>query len=308
MRPHLLPAVAAALAASILAHAATAQGRNLYLEEGKRRYAQGRFEQAIEELEQALRLPGLPPEQRVEILAWLGAAHHALGHEEEAREVWEQRVRLAPDLPLPGGISEAAVAAYKEVEASTVVLEHLTPPAAFAGRPLQLFASLQDPKGRVAEVLVYWRRAGAPTYAVVPGRREGDTWVAEIPLPPLAGRVDHYEVEYYLEAVSKDGEILDAAGSAERPIRITAVAPAGPPVTASEESGVEALGAAVAVDAGEREAVRTRGRRSPEPRAGLPPWVWVVGGVLVVGATAGILYASGRPSVPSTSLGVVTYP
>lgn len=290
------------LVLALLPLAASAQGRNQYLEEARRRLARHQPDKAVDELRRALTLPGLPVAQEVEILGLLGACLEMSGRPAEAVQPWEERARLAPDAPLPEGLPEEVAEAYRAVRDATVVVEHLPPPAAFAGRPLDLRANLVDRKHRARDLLVYHRRKGERDWAVTPFAREADGWVAHLHPPPVAGSADEYDLQYYIVAQAESGEVLHAAGSAKAPLEVQVLA--APPDVAPPP-GHEVI---AAVDV--RDTPPPAAASDEVGRDGAAPWLWVGLGLVAAGLLGGGAYlALGQGGdLPPTSLGVVHYP
>ncbi|MFW5878304.1 MAG: hypothetical protein ACOCVR_00660 [Myxococcota bacterium] len=284
------------------AHLEAQQGplpRNLHLEEGKHQIDRGRYEAAVEELRRAHDLPGIPEEQRIEILAWMGSALFLTGDELEAERVWEQRIRAAPTAPFEAGVTEDVLDAFRRVKERTVIIRCSPPAAVLAGSPFVLEASLVDKRDHTADLLVYYRRSGEPGYQVAPMERMESRWVAQLLPPPLAGSAISYDLEYYLVAQSADGELLAGLGDAGEPMQV--------PVERAGAGGARDVRYAAATSPpadGEDDHVAS-GRRGR---------LWIFGSVLgaCVLAAAGTTYvmvsSSRAEEIPATSLGTITFP
>ncbi|MDF1562621.1 MAG: hypothetical protein P1V51_06240 [Deltaproteobacteria bacterium] len=209
--------------------AARAQGRNQFLEEGKRLIAKGKPGEAVEELSRALEFPELPLVQRIEILGYLGAAQHLAGNEAEAGDAWEERVRLDPDGDLPEDLPGEVRSAYVQARAGVVVVEHLPPPGALAGRTVEIRVNLRDRYAATQDLVVFHRRAGKTDYESTALERDDLGWHVKLTMPPLAGLAAAYEYEYYIVAQSEQGEHLHSAGSEDQPLAIRVMAPTDDP-------------------------------------------------------------------------------
>jgi hypothetical protein len=281
-------------------------GRNLFLEEGKRQIARGRPEAAVDELRRALDLPGLPETQRLETLAWLGAALQLSRDEVEAERIWASRFREAPDVAMPEDLPEEVREAYESARQRTVVIQHLPPPGAFAGLPLNLHASLVDRLGRTSDLLAYTRRQGEAGYQVTGFSRRAEGWTAEVIPPPLAGAATEYALEYYLVAQAGTGEVLHSLGDAGRPLAVQTRPPPGG-VAAADGRDVRvqpaAPAAAVAVDTG-------AGTDAPPRQSAAWVWVAIIGAGVLAGGVVAVAAATGAEEeiLPATSLGTIRYP
>lgn len=283
--------------------ASRAQGRNQYLEEGKRLIKRGQPGRAVYELRRGLDLPGLPAEQEIEILGWLGAAYQLSGQPAEAVGPWEERVRMAPHRKLASTLPKPVQDAYARVASATVIIQSLPPPGAFSGRPLSLTASLTDARHRTSDLLVYYRRAGEPDWQVAKLHRRGEDWHARIDLPPVVGRAHGYVLEYYLVAQAASGEVLHSLGGPTEPLTVKVAAS---PLPEPHEVGTEKI---TAVAVGDLAPHDDEPGQAPAHH-GLPVWLWVVVGVVAAGAAVGgVALASGHgDTVPKTTLGAIHFP
>lgn len=280
---------------------AAAQGRNQYLEEGKRLLAKGRAEQALDELTRAIEMPELPDDHRVQILLYLGAALFLLDRKDEAEAPWAERLRLSPDAPVDGSLPDGVREAYEAVRGRTVLLDHLPPAGAFAGRPLVLRAAVIDEQARATDVIAYYRRSGEPFYQAIEFTSSEGVWTAELSMPLLAGSATSYDLQYYLVAQADTGEVLHTLGSAGVPLSIKVVASAVP------TSDLELI-RAVSIDPDFEDPMDAPKR--PSTARGGGKWVWVALGVVALGAVVGgvVVGAGGGDKVPDTTLGVIEYP
>ena len=112
------------------------------------------------------------------------------------------------------------------------------------GEEVALSAQVDDPSGRVAELVLAYRQGTSAVFRRVETRREGADFVATIPAddvsPPL--------VEYYFEAVDGAGLPVASRGDVAAPLRIAVPAPGGD--VTSEAWFWIAIGGGAAVVAG----------------------------------------------------------
>jgi len=282
-------------------------------------FREGEYEAAAAALSEALEAPGLQKDEEVELLGWLGAAYQMAGDGTRSMEAWERRVRLAPEAALPPGVPMLMKALYEDVQALMVRLVHRPQATAAAGQSLLIEAALSDARGRVTDVLLYHRLRGARRFQATalersepaPGVGAPSRWRFELELPPVAGRTQSLTLQYYLVALSAQGELLDQVGEASQPLDVALIPSAADPLAAGVPVGTEDLSAAPP-PAPEEHAEALRPAPPPREQAieaggGVPGWVWVAGAVvLTAGVGAGVLLVPGP--TPPTTLGSIRYP
>ena len=100
---------------------------------------------------------------------------------------------------------------------TAVTLEHSAPPAAVAGRRVELAAVIGEGRREVASVLLRWRRSGLLSYETLTMSRRKQSLVASFVLPADNAA---YQLEYYLEARDRAGQLLTRVGSPEKPLTV----------------------------------------------------------------------------------------
>ena len=139
--------------------------------------------------------------------------------------------------------------ATKVVE-TPVKLAHTSPAQVAPGTSIKLTGSVDDPKGRVRGVQLYYRTGAKGKFVIVAGTFTLGKFNTQIPgkdvKPPL--------VEYYLEAVDNAGLPIASRGDAATPLRIVVPEPPKDSIFTSPAFwvpvGVVVVGVAVGVPVG----------------------------------------------------------
>jgi tetratricopeptide (TPR) repeat protein len=253
-------AIAALVAGAGPVRAQTAGGNPL-IERGIAEYDDLRFDEARQTLSAALVRAGNTPEQEARIYRTLALTYLALEREEEAAGAWRSMLALEPDAQAGSDLSPrfreffSGVRAQWEADGrpglpppAPVAIRHRSPPEADRGSEVQLSAELDDPSGRVAQLVLAYRQGTSAVFQRIDTARAagdvGGAFVATIPgadvAPPL--------VEYYFEALDANGLPVASRGDVAAPLRIAVPAPGGD--VASEPWFWIALGGGAAVVAG----------------------------------------------------------
>ena len=239
---------------------AAAQGRggaNPLVARGISEYDELRFEEALQTLSAAFVRSGNTQAQEAEILRYLALTYLALDRQEEADGAWRSMLGREPDYQPGSEMSPRFREFFAHVREgwerdgrpgapppAPVAIQHRSPPQAERGTEVPLAAQLEDPSGRVASLVLAYRQGTSAVFRRVDTTRQGDDFVATIPAddvsPPL--------VEYYFEAVDRNGLPVASRGDVAAPLRIAVPAP-GTDVT-SEAWFWVAIGGGAAVVAG----------------------------------------------------------
>jgi tetratricopeptide (TPR) repeat protein len=277
--------LAAAFAASTLAVApstAAAQGRggNPLIRQGQQQYDDLEFEQALQTLSAALVRAGNTPEDNATIYRLLAFTYLALGREEEAAGAYRGLLALQPDFEPSRDVSPQQRQFFARVKAqweadgrpgfqerppAPVSIRHRSPPQATRGTEVPLEAEVEDPDQRVARMVVAYHQGSSEAAREVFNRldmvRSGQTFRAALPASAVAPPL----VEYYLEALDRNGLPIASRGDVAAPLRIAVPAPGGGILSS--------------------------------------PWFWIVTGIAVVGTGVAIgvaVASSGGGAQPGT--------
>lgn len=242
--------------------------RSPELDRAQQQIESGDFEEAVKTLQAGLAQPDLSDEMLAEFYRLLGLAELYLGNEEQARDAYEKLLQARPDFELPRSTPPKVRKLYariledikrRRVRPVTLAAEPL--PSTHGDSPVQVRAHISDlPLG--AKARLYYRRSGAQTYSSVTFTRlagQPEDFQAVVPAYEVPAEARPYDIEYYLEVSDAAQRRLAGKGDAFSPLAFTveARAPVAP---------------AVSEDAWYKN-----------------PWVWVVGGAVAVGATAGVV-------------------
>lgn len=243
--------------------------RSPELDKGREYLQQGEFEQAVRILQRGLAEPDLTDEQLVEFYRMLGLAHLYLGDEAKAREAFERLLQAQPDFEIPRSAPPKVRALYARIKEDIrkrrvrpVTLQVPRIDDVEGGQPLELAAQIED-LALGSKPKLYYRRAGAQAYSSVdfsrPRKGEADTFRAVVPAFELPREQRGYDVEYYVEVADAAQRRLAGKGDAFNPLTFRVQGEEGPGGAGADRAWYE------------------------------NPWIWVGVGVVVVGATVGIV-------------------
>ncbi len=230
LRPRTVLAVALVLAAPL---AAPAQARNPLLEEGKRLYEDLRYDESVQRLSEALLRPDNSEPQQVEIFLFLALDYFVLDRPEQAEAAYRQVLMRSPRHSLDpalaprvrtffDGVTQRWVAAGRPVNRElrpptpAVAIDHLSPPEARRGEPLALRARLSDPGHRVSQVRILFRAGSTGEFHAGTAEGAGEALSATIPADAVRPPI----VEYFIEALDAQGEVIGTRGDARAPLRV----------------------------------------------------------------------------------------
>lgn len=216
--------------------AVLAQAGNPLIERGISEYDDLRFDEALQTLSAALVRSGNTPEQQTRIYRYLALTYLALDREEEASGAWRSMLALDSEAEAGRDLSPRFREFFDQVRAeweaagrpgqpapSPVTIQHRSPPQAERGTEVSLTASVQDPSGRVSSLVLAYRQGTSAVFRRVETTPGAEGYSATIPAadvrPPL--------VEYYFEAVDRNGLPVASRGDVAAPLRIAVPAPGG---------------------------------------------------------------------------------
>jgi len=225
--------LACVLALSILGPS-VAQAQNPLIAQGQSQYDELRFEEALQTLSAALVRTGNSPEQYATIYRVLAFTYLALGRTEEASGAYRSMLPLAPDYEPGDDVAPRTREFFSEVRtrweeagrpgtasagggAAAVEIQHRSPAEADPETEVPLSATIEDPDGRVADLVLAYRQGTSAVFTRLDTQNQPDGgYHATIPaanvLPPL--------VEYYFEALDAQGLPVAARGDVAAPLRI----------------------------------------------------------------------------------------
>lgn len=216
----------------------TALAQNPLIERGVGEFEEVRFEEALQTLSAALVRTGNTASEQEQIYRYLALTYMSLGRQEEASGAWRTLLGIAPATETGSDMSPRFRTFFDDVRAQweadgrpgvaaarPVSIAHRSPAQAVRGTVVPLEASVQDPDGRVAGLVLAYRQGTSAVFRRVDCARGTDgAFRATIPgqdvRPPL--------VEYYFEAVDAGGLPLASRGDVAAPLRIAVPAPGRP--------------------------------------------------------------------------------
>ncbi len=239
--------------------------------------SEGEFERAVRVLQRGVAAPDVSDDTLVELYRLMGLAYLYLGNQEGARNAYEKLLQARPDYELPRSAPPKIREVYARIKEDIrkrrvrpVVLDAEPVADTVGGQALVVKAQIED-LALGSRAKLYYRRAGAQAFSSVDfvrNRGSREAFEATVPAFELPAESRGWDMEYYLEVADAAQRRLAGKGDAFNPQHFT-VLPLG-----GNAGGV---------------AEATAWYQNP--------WVWVIGGAVAAGATAGIVVlASSRPT------------
>lgn len=223
-----LPLVLLALLVTVPSEASAQEGNPL-IQVGAEQYDELRFEEALQTLSAALVRAGNTEEDLATIYRLLAFTYLALGREEEAAGAYRKLLGIRPSFTPGTDVSPRIRSFFTRVREqweaegrpglpppAPVTIAHRSPAQAERNEPIELRAELEDPGGRVASVVLAYRRGTEDVFQRLDTQFEDGAYVATIPGddvgPPL--------VEYYFEGLDSTGLPVVSRGDVAAPLRV----------------------------------------------------------------------------------------
>jgi tetratricopeptide (TPR) repeat protein len=227
----------------------------------------GSFEQAIRIVQKALQDPELGEAARVHAYKLLGLAQLYLGREADARRSYEKLLELRPDYELPTTAPPKIQALYARIkeEAGKRRLEPVTLTAkplsdVVGDQPLQVTVEIHNMAPGLKAKL-YYRRQGTPWYSAVDFVSQDaapSLHDATVPAYDLKAEDTPYVVQYYFDVSDAAQRRIAGRGTQDEPLSMRVLPPGNVSVR-------------------------------PQRRWYQNPWVWLAAGVVIAGATTGVV-------------------
>ncbi|MEC7525932.1 MAG: tetratricopeptide repeat protein [Myxococcota bacterium] len=226
---------AVALAVLLSAAPTRAQGNPL-IQRGQTEYDELRYEEALQTLSAALVRSGNSRGELARIYRLLAFTYLALGREEEAAGAYRGMLPLEPDYEPDQSIAPRMREFFEQVQQAweaegrpgsgpppPVEIQHRSPAEWEREQPVPLAATVEDPAGRVAQLVLAYRQGTDAVFTRLDTQLADGEYTATIPggdvAPPL--------VEYYFEALDANGLPVAARGDVAAPLRIAVPEPGG---------------------------------------------------------------------------------
>jgi tetratricopeptide (TPR) repeat protein len=206
-------------------------------------YHEGRYRQAEQLLLRALEAPELDESRKLGALQFLAFSQVAQGDLDAAGMTFERLLGLRPDFVLPAGTPPKIVTLFEKVRAAQPPpprpeppgLAHDPPAGGGAPRPLTLVAEVNRmPVGGQVSVAYRTNPRSPFSRMSLEDRGEG-RYAVDLPAPVSP---EDRQVEYFLELLGAEGQVLAGAGEDDEPLRV-AFAPAPPPLETPAKDGDE---------------------------------------------------------------------
>lgn len=280
------------------------QARNQNLEYAKQLVARGRYEDALEELDVAEKLPGNSLRLIAEMQATRAQALLLRDEPDEAAARFHliEMLHVDPEATMLSDAPQAVRDVVDALRAEQVLVLHDRIVVSRAGRPMRVRATVVDPQDQVVAVKLYYKGNHLTKYSMEPMKKGATSWVGYLRDPSLLapeGAEDEFLIDYYVTAENILGDVVDSNGSAEAPIVAEISA------TRNEEAGLTTGVDLTAVTA-LREGPPPEPEVAPDPVVPLyKRWYVLTGaGVVVAGAIVGTVVAlSGEGKLPEPQLG-----
>lgn len=240
------------LALALVSFSANATAQS-HLREAEAAYGEIEFERVLEEASAALEEGAYGPRDLARIYELIGMAAAANGEEERSRDAYIRLLALRPDAEVDTNLAPRLRSPFMEAKGYwSSRSDVLGVEARFVEARHLLRVELVDPLGMATDIIVRARAAGSVEY-------EEHNNVASASVAITVPDVS--QVEYMVEVLDENGNRVAVLGSEDEP---RVAGDATPVVNGTADGGVES--------------------------GGVPVWVWVGLGVVVVGAAATGLY------------------
>jgi tetratricopeptide (TPR) repeat protein len=202
------------------------------LEFGWELLSDGKLAEVEAELERFEHTPGNERQSVAHAHILRGSLEVVRGDQAAATDEYARALTLAPSIALAAHAPEPAKAAFAAAQARVgarppVGVTHAPPGSLPPNGAVELVFALQsDPMAIVTGVRLHYR-AGGGAFSTLPPKPVG-----RVSLPPLFATALHpgQRVEYYGEALDKNGALLEHLGTAALPFSVTVAQPRGPSV------------------------------------------------------------------------------
>jgi len=194
------------------------------VDDARRQYQELDFTGAVETLHRALAVPGAADAVRLEAYEYLGSSYVVLERETEARQAFEQMLRLDPYHVLrePTGspkIRQFAENIRRQVAPDAALdpdtqLRAQLPRAGRVGRPTRVRFDVEGP-GAVVAVTVYVRSAEDEHWTRLRAAPDDNAFAVEIP-----ARTQADELEIYAEGRDERGRVVTRSGEPLAPLSV----------------------------------------------------------------------------------------
>ncbi|RLB47475.1 MAG: hypothetical protein DRJ42_25350 [Deltaproteobacteria bacterium] len=236
MRPFLssLILVSALVVSAMGVAPAEAQRRNPLIEQGQSQYDELRYEEALQTLSAALVRSGNSNHDLATIYQHLSLTYLALGRQEEAAGAYRSLLAIDPEHSPGDDVSPRFRTFFEGVHQqwdndgrpgmpapAPVTIRHRSPPESEPDTEIPLDCEVEDPGGRVAQIVLAYRQGSDDVFRRVDTALADGRYRAVIPAEAVAPPL----VEYYFEGLDSTGLPVVARGDVAAPLRVAVPEP-----------------------------------------------------------------------------------
>jgi hypothetical protein len=266
-----------------------------------------RYVKALKVAESALEDPKNGPMELVGVYRIMGLCQSALGKTKKALDTFRKLLAVDPSFRLSREISPKLAAPFYQAvamiqEGEQVALKHKTPGSPDSLQGLKLTARLQaNPFGMVKNIRFRFRLSTAEKERMIVHKVVGSGAQEARILLPAGLKAD--KIMYFFEAVNQYGGTLARAGSYHQPFRLKAkpapkpmIAPVPPVVVKKKPEPKIALPVItpkpIILPPPKRKEEKAEPENGQDAAWYHTWWFWTAMGVVVAGATTGIVLAT----------------
>lgn len=209
------------------------------VQRAQRLFDEQQYEESIQVLSAALVRPNNTKAQKVEVYRLLALNYITLGRKDEAEASVRGLLSIQPDYELPSSESPRFRDFFKTVREKwiadgkpglvteseppppPVAMQHTSPSQVQPSTEVALSVKLDDPKGRIESVKLFYRIGSKDKFVEV--EANVDEGVARAKIPPSAVKPPF--IEYYFLGYDKKGLAIVSRGDVGAPLRIAVPEP-----------------------------------------------------------------------------------
>jgi hypothetical protein len=210
------------------------------IDNAKKSFDDAQYDESIQLLSAALLKFDISDPQKVEVYKWLAYNYIVLKKDEAAKSAVYKLYAVDENYELPKSESprfrepftkwkqswiddgKPGQVAPTEKPPAPVLIKHLPASEVPHDQSVSISGTVEDPDKRVAKVILFYRTGSTGNWSQVPATYGLGSFKANIPGTAVTGSI----VEYYVQAVDKDGLAVGTRGDADTPLRIVVKAEA----------------------------------------------------------------------------------
>ena len=229
------------LVAEPIAHAQKASpSAQKLIDNAKQSFDDAQYDESIQLLSAALLKFDINDTQKVEVYKWLAYNYIVLKKDDAAKSAVYKLYAVDEDYQLPKSESprfrepftkwkeawldegKPGQVAPTEKPPAPVLIKHLPASEVPHDQTVSISGTVEDADKRVAKIILFYRTGSSGSWSQLPATYGLGAFKANIPGAAVKGSI----VEYYVQAVDKDGLAIGTRGDADIPLRIVVQAEA----------------------------------------------------------------------------------